>query len=253
MPELLLTKAEPLIQPTGRCRPNRTQVFVLSAAKTSGKYYDRRTATRDTWVSEIIKDYSADISVTFVLAYHRNPESIESQEIQKQITAESHIYDDILQFAFVDHYYNLTLKTLSILHWVSKNCLSAKYVVKADDDLIVNTGRLTDKIRKNAFKSGITGEKRVMSIVRDTTSPFYIPYDVYPSDDHFPIAPGPFYVITMDSVDGLYRTAIDNQTVLKLEDVYVTGVIARKANVPVHDDPDIIIGYDYNYGSGGGV
>ena len=59
-------------------------------------------------------------SITFLLTY----------ELQK----EAEIYNDIIQFNFVDHYYNLTLKSMSSVRFVAKYCSKAKFIVKMDSD-----------------------------------------------------------------------------------------------------------------------
>jgi hypothetical protein len=51
---------------------------------------------------------------------------------------ESETYGDIVQTAFEDTYRNLTYKAMSVLRWVSTYCPSVTYVLKADDDAIVN-------------------------------------------------------------------------------------------------------------------
>ena len=56
---------------------------------------------------------------------------------------------------FIDHYYNLTLKSLSILHWAQNKCKNSKLIVKTDDDVIVNINLILDNL--DQFKSGITG------------------------------------------------------------------------------------------------
>ncbi|CAG2175165.1 unnamed protein product, partial [Oppiella nova] len=238
--ELLLTTAEPLIEPKHKCSHNWTQIFVHSAAKTSGKYYDRRTATRDTWASEALKHH---MRVTFVLAYHKNPDSNESQEIQRNITTESEKYGDILQFGFVDAYYNLTLKAISLLNWVSKQCLVNDYVIKTDDDIVVNTERLRQRIDKKAFKSGITGymAKGVdTKPPRNANSNWYMPSDVYPLDRYPPYLLGAAYVMSTDIIDKLYRFAMNASIlpVLRIDDLYLTGFVSQTAGIDRYDDQE---------------
>ncbi|CAG2169307.1 unnamed protein product [Oppiella nova] len=238
--ELLLTTAEPLIQPKDKCSHNWTQIFVHSAAKTSGKYYDRRTATRDTWASEALKHY---MRVTFVLAYHKNPESIESQEIQRNITTESEKYGDILQFGFVDAYYNLTLKAISLLNWVSKECLVNDYIIKTDDDIVVNTERLRQRIDKKAFKSGITGymAKGIdTKPPRNANSNWYMPSNVYPLERYPPYLLGAAYVMSTDIIDKLYRFAMNASIlpVLRIDDLYLTGFVSQTAGIDRYDDQE---------------
>ncbi len=47
-------------------------------------------------------------------------------------------YGDLVQENFIDSYRNLTLKTLMGIRWASIHCSNAKFVVKIDDDVIIN-------------------------------------------------------------------------------------------------------------------
>lgn len=77
--------------------------------------------------------------------------------IQESLANESHVYKDLLQFAFVDHYHNISLKSIALIHWIPNNCLKSGYVVKADDDIVLNAQKLKHLIDNKTFRSGITG------------------------------------------------------------------------------------------------
>ena len=114
---------------------------------------------------------------------------------------------------FFDHCYNLTLKTISMINWISKQCLVNDYVVKADD-IVVNTERLSKGIAKNEFKSGISGllEIRVVN---------GISHRVYTLSIHtLPILVVP-YVMSTDIIERLSMFATNGSIVpvLRLEDI----------------------------------
>ena len=121
-------------------------VFIPSAGRSTGKYFDSRQTLRSLWVNEL-KDLN--VSVYFVVAMNRN------DTINEELEKEAKTYQDLIQFGFIDAYYNLTLKTIAILRWVNKKCLNSSYILKTDDDVIVNTQMLLKKLTQ--FKNGISG------------------------------------------------------------------------------------------------
>src|SRR6201996_8300940 len=121
-------------------------IFILSAAVTFGGSYLKREAQRKTWVSDAKKN---NISVYFVIALNEN------QTTNELLREESKQYKDMIQMQFIDHFYNQTLKTVSILRWAHNKCQKSKFIVRTDDDTIININMLLHRL--NEFKSGITG------------------------------------------------------------------------------------------------
>ena len=144
--EMELTKALPIIdnQPCNGVHP--VSVFIHSAAQSSGKYFERRQTSRNTWVREL---KNLNVSVYYAIALNKD------QKINAELKEESDRHKDMIQFGFIDYYYNLTLKAVAILRWIDKNCLKTKHILKVDDDAIVNTRLLLDDLE--VFKTGISG------------------------------------------------------------------------------------------------
>lgn len=63
--------------------------------------------------------------------------------IAQKIQNESIKYGDIVQGNFVDVYRNMTYKHVMGLKWVAHHCPKAKYVLKTDDDIVVNSREMT--------------------------------------------------------------------------------------------------------------
>ena len=143
--ELELSKAEPRIDAKPCNDKHPISVFIHSAGLSSGKYFERRVAQRNTWIPEL---KSLDVSYYFIIAL-----SID-EKVNKELKEESDKYQDMILFSFIDAYYNLTIKALSLLRWAKKKCLSS-HIFKVDDDVIVNPRLLLDKLSE--FKTGITG------------------------------------------------------------------------------------------------
>ena len=157
--ELEVTKAMPSIDPKPCNDWHPISVFIHSAAASTGIYYDKRQALRNTWVRQFL---SLNISVYFVIALNTE------EKINKELKEESDRHKDMIQFSFIDSYYNLTLKAISILRWINKKCLTSTYILKADDDAMVNPPLLLDKL--SDFRTGISGQINSIWVVRDTQS-----------------------------------------------------------------------------------
>ena len=111
------------------CTPEETPIFIHTAAVTSGKYFERRQTIRRTWGREAGK---YQMRLFFVIGVPRN------LILERQLKVESDTYGDILQFNFIEDYYNLTLKAISELKWAYRHCSSSRYMVKTDDDVVMN-------------------------------------------------------------------------------------------------------------------
>ena len=103
-----------------------------------------------------------------------------SQTFNDDIQSEAREHSDIIQFNFIDAYHNLTLKSISILRWVSHKCPHLKYVLKADDDIILNVKLLNRTL--DQFESGIHGFGREIEKPIRTNNKNAIPIDYYTND-----------------------------------------------------------------------
>ena len=220
------------------CNDDSVHVFVHSAATSSGKYFERRQATRDTWAHKAVLN---DMKVIFVLAQPRDDST------QTQIITESERFGDILQFNFIDDYHNLTLKAVALLRWIALKCTTSAYIVKTDDDIIVNVERLRQNIDKRIFLSGITGKMFVKSKpVRDISDQYghkwLVPKYIYDKDYYPPYISGAAYVVSSDVIPQLYWSAVNyTGPVLYIDDLYLTGIIAKQFNISIHDSPEFFL------------
>ena len=154
--EVLLTK-EVLIDAKPCNSGQSLAVFIYSSAQSRGKYYKKRQFLRKVWIRQM-KD--KNVSVYFVIGLNNDP------IVNKELRSEADKYSDLIQFGFIDHYYNLTLKSISMLRWIESKCQTIAYTLKTDDDVMINVENLMNRL--NEFKSGITGKLwRRVSPIRD--------------------------------------------------------------------------------------
>ena len=152
----------------------------------------------------------------------------DDEELQREATE----YDDIIQGSFTDTYWNLTLKTLLMLHIAVVDCPRARFLVKADTDVFVNLPYLVRSL-KAASSASFPSSIILGTIVNNATTPrgddkFGLTYDQYPLRMLPYYAAGPLYAVS--NSDGLTRRLLETSNYiphLAIEDVYVTGVLGR--------------------------
>lgn len=142
------------------------------------------------------------------------------------IAAENYMYNDIIRGRFVDSYNNLTLKTISMLEWVDDNCPKASFILKTDDDMFINVPKLLQFVeKKQSDKRTIYGRlAKKWKPIRNKKSKYYVSPEQYRPPIFPAFTTGPAYLMTRDCVKDLYNKAL-NETYLKLEDVYTTGIV----------------------------
>jgi len=216
-----------LLEPTRLCPPNTRMIILIHSHH---PHRERRAAIRSTW-GEAVRTGSwpndrrngscAGLRLAFVFGLHRDP------GLNDLIAEESSQHDDVVQGDFADSYQNMTLKSLLGLKIVDERCPGVPYLLKTDDDMIVNLPYLLDLLdhtHANLSRS-IMGPLNIGSRVyrhgkwklTKTQFPF----------DHFPLyESGSAYVITGDLIHELFVTS-EYVPHISIDDVYVTGILGR--------------------------
>ncbi|KAG7301702.1 hypothetical protein JYU34_014679 [Plutella xylostella] len=199
-----------------RGRSMRLMMLICSAPS----HFHRRLAIRLTWG---YKANRRDIAVAFLLG------QTESYRINQLIDQEDKLWGDVIRGQFIDTYSNMTLKTLSLLDWVSAYCQLVPRILKVDDDVFINVPKLLDFITAQADSVWtIWGNVRsTYSPNRERGSKYYVSKVIYPSNEYPPFASGPAYLMTSDVAQAL-RTAAYFERYFPLEDVFFTGLLAQK-------------------------
>ena len=66
--------------------------------------------------------------------------------MQTRIEKEAILHKDILQFDFLDGYYNLAPKYAAFFNWITNYCVGVDFVLKIDDDVYVNVRNLASTL-----------------------------------------------------------------------------------------------------------
>jgi len=215
------------LEPSRLCPPNTRMVILIHSHH---PHTDRRAAIRSTWgkavrtgswPNERRNSSCAGLRLAFLFGLHRDP------GLNDLIAEERDRYDDIVQGNFEDSYRNMTLKSLLGLRIVDERCPGVPYLLKTDDDMIVNLPYLLDLLQQthaNLTRS-IMGPLNVGSRVyrhgKWKLSKEEFPFNIYP-----PYESGSAYVITGDLIHELFVTA-EYVPHISIDDVYVTGILGR--------------------------
>ncbi|CAH1780080.1 unnamed protein product [Owenia fusiformis] len=174
-----------------------------------------RNILRKTWAS-ISKNNTRELRYVFLLGKHTK-----DPEWNVRVLAEAKKYGDILIKDFMDEFRNLTLKTMSGLKWAAEFCSNAKYIMKTDSDMWVNTPRLLRYIDLFNIENEIIGTcLKKSKPIRHKESKYYASPEEYPHMWYPSFCSGTGYVTTMKVVKDIVKVSPDIPFFF-LEDIYV--------------------------------
>ncbi|XP_029986080.1 UDP-GlcNAc:betaGal beta-1,3-N-acetylglucosaminyltransferase 7, like [Sphaeramia orbicularis] len=163
-----------------KCADGRARLLIV--VKSVIEQHDRREAVRQTWGREHTAEDGTAIRTLFLLGSPTTGK--DTKNLQKLIEYEDRIYGDILQWDFMDTFFNLTLKEVNFLKWFHIYCSDVRFIFKGDDDVFVNTRNLLDLIRFKVDERqdaelfvGDTISKAIP--IRNRQSKYYIPKELY--------------------------------------------------------------------------
>lgn len=191
-------------------RPLDLFIGVFSTANN----FKRRMAVRRTWMQyPAVK--SGTVAARFFVGLHKN------QIVNEELWSEIKTYGDIQLMPFVDYYGLITWKTIAICIFGTE-AVSAKYVMKTDDDAFVRVDEVLGTISKENVKHGL-----LYGLInydaqphRNADSKWYISPEEYPEKTYPPWAHGPGYVVSNDIAKVVYTKHKEGSLrMFKLEDV----------------------------------
>ncbi|XP_029948676.1 beta-1,3-galactosyltransferase 1 [Salarias fasciatus] len=192
-----------------------------------------RDVIRATWGSESSVSGKA-VRVFFLLGLQGDA------EMQQQLLQESEAHRDLIQSDFVDCYKNLTIKTMVMLEWLDSHCPGASYAMKIDSDMFLNVKNLVNMLiwaPKYNYMTGLVA--RNAAVLRDPSSKWYLPFDLYPQPQYPRYALGLGYILSSDLPKKLIQASRHVKPVY-IEDVFL-GLCMQQLGIPPTDPP----GWDY--------
>ncbi|XP_069674444.1 beta-1,3-galactosyltransferase 5-like [Periplaneta americana] len=183
---------------------------------------DKRRAIRETWGRGALR-------VLFLLG------AVQSAQAQRALEEENRLHRDLVQGRFVDSYRNMTYKHVMALKWTAYFCPGARYLLKTDDDVFVNSPALLEFLSQELSPWGarrlILCEPYSFAYVKRSfrskwrVSPLEYPGRTYPA-----YCSGWAVLYSPDVVFLLYREA-QRAEYFWIDDVHVTGTLAARANL----------------------
>ncbi|XP_063696677.1 lactosylceramide 1,3-N-acetyl-beta-D-glucosaminyltransferase A-like [Culicoides brevitarsis] len=121
------------------------------------------------------------------------------------------------------------------LKWLKYFCPNARYLLKVDDDVAINTPRILNSIKKGDF-----GEKKDLllcrymrspqPVIREKTNKWFVTYEEYPAEK-FPQYCSGYAIFYSSSAAIKIYEASQTLKYFWIEDVFVTGIARQKAGI----------------------
>jgi hypothetical protein len=235
--QMILAK-EILLEPTiftcqSKINSNCSQLYPLyiivkTRAVSSGEYFQRRMFTRTSWAQE-----AQSLGIPVIYAVGR----AKDDRVQTMLENEHRTYGDILQFNYIDAYYNISIKSTGILNWfVKSNCQQmTPYLFVVDDDLLINIPSLMKMISNNSFHSNTLYGLYLTDIEPHPSGKWAVSLTDYinrtfPS---FITGASTLYpsLIVNKLVDKIFQFVEEDKSIFFLDDVLITGIIADQIGV----------------------
>ena len=198
---------------------------VVVIVHSSSENFERRQIIRKTWANGKLIESLGTIRIVFMVGKPA------TAMIQRQIKTESYEFEDILQGDFMDTYRNLTQKGVMGFKWLSERCMNAKYVVKTDDDVIVDTFRLLTDFRKNLHRGSKTIICELLlnsKIIRNKNSKWYVDASQMPELKRYKrYCRGYFVAFSTELIPYLYE-ASKSTPFFWVDDVYLYGILPSR-------------------------
>lgn len=210
-----------------------SDVFLLLVIKSSPPNYDRREVLRKTWAQER-QHRGKSIRRVFISGVPADT-GFERQRLNKLMQLESREYGDVIQWDFVDTFFNLTLKQVLFMEWMEHHCPGVRFLLNGDDDIFANTDNMVEYLM--GLPDGNDGSKhlyvghliRWVGPIREKWSKYYVPVQVQESESYPPYCGGGGFLLSGSTGRVIYKMS-HSITFLPIDDVYM-GMCLEKAGL----------------------
>lgn len=204
-------------------------------------HYNIRMNIRRTWGQN-----KSDVAVVFLMG------TTDSEDTRKSLKAERLACGDMVFARFREDYRNLTLKSMSMMQWVSEYCPRAHFLLKADDDMYINVPRLLEVLYKlNVDRRALYGELIRWRIPeRQNDSQYFVSLEEYAEKVYPDYLIGPSYLLPASLASTIYNKSL-TLPFNSMEDVFITGLVATSLNLKRINTPGFLNDQSFqsNYGA----
>jgi len=231
------------IKPRVSCSELTLLVIVFSGPNN----FRARHLIRLTWGSEAaLGTVQGKTRVIFALG------RVNNQTLQHLVTEESNKYGDILQGDFLEDYYLLAQKSINVFTWVTTECREVAWLAKTDDDTVHQIWEVSSLITRLSLRSDpvIACKNKTDPVIRpgeeeiELYKKWAVSYEEYP-DMFYPMnCEGQFYLFSNQVASRLLQAFhARGGKMFKIDDVFITGILAAEANI-THMDIGSYIQHD---------
>ncbi|XP_066148335.1 beta-1,3-galactosyltransferase 5-like [Euwallacea fornicatus] len=196
----------------------------------------KRKVIRESWGS----NNSDEVRLFFIMG--RSASKVILEDLEK----ENREHNDLVMGSFVDVYRNLSLKHITTLKYAIYHCPQARYVLKTDDDIMVNMPLLKRFLFVDLSSHGTSNLLfcRVLKsskVLRTYRSKWRVAFEEYPFRTYPAYCPGWLILYSPDVIFKLYHSAQNSSEAFWIDDVYITGILAARNNITHTDSSATII------------
>jgi hypothetical protein len=202
-----------------------SNLFLLILVKSAIQNFKKRQIWRNHWGA--VKSVSGKgIRVFYVTAMTENVTSL------RHLEAENERFGDILQIGtFQDGYVNNTYKVLSSFEWAKSFCPTVKYVLSADDDIMIVPSRLVTFLTQNndvSLFGGYSFQPNARGL--DENSKWFVNFTNYPHFYYPEYVAGFALVLSSPLIPRLLNASASLPFMFHLDDAYL-GICALAIGV----------------------
>uniref|UniRef100_A0A915PYE8 Hexosyltransferase n=1 Tax=Setaria digitata TaxID=48799 RepID=A0A915PYE8_9BILA len=228
--------------------PNLTIIIIIHSAS---DHFKQRVLLRQMYGERFYKQYG--IATLFAVGLAKD------SKMQGQLIEESRRERDLIQQNFLDSYRNLTWKVelpyasaMMWLRFVDEYCPNVQYIMKLDDDVVGNILQVLRFLNERVEAVNLLeSQKRIFCRViynrpvsREKTNKWYVTKDELPSEYYSNYCVGMAIVFTGDLPRILLRAAAAERY-FWIDDYFVTGILAKKAEAHLVDLKRKIVVYGW--------
>lgn len=205
-----------------------------------------RSALRRAYTNEELQ--ALEIRRVFLLGTLTNDVERRTHVSQNALLDESQRFNDILQGDFLDTYKNLTYKHLMGLQWTLSSCKDIKYIMKMDDDIVVNLYGIMENLHSGIVKKdSLTGYVlKNMVPVREPANKWYVSKTEYVNNIYPDFISGWLYIMHPQVANRLINYIESSNEFFWIDDVFVTGILRHALNIKIKDISELYT-TDYRY------
>lgn len=226
-------------------KPCKKDAFVLLVINSKPNNIFRRNGIRKSWgdgrwqIEYLNHPYAW--RTVFVIGRSRD------RYINFDIENEAKRYGDIVIGQFIDHFKNLTEKTILGMHWAATYC-RPQYYYKGDDDVFVNPIYLFHYLKELHHRSkgistsssrpilwaGNVGQNNRL-VVRQNTSKYYVSHRDYRPSFYPTYCSGFAYIMSANVLQGMLIAVQYRKKIQSIDDVFI-GLLGHQLGLtPTHD------------------